>query len=76
MEHPLRAFRRVRGLTLEAAARDLNTTKGNLSRIETGVHGASDALKRRIAEWSEGQITPNDLVGFEASALAGAEAAP
>jgi len=79
MEHPVRLLRRERGLTLERAAEQLGVSKGNLSRIEGGVHGASDDLKRRIAEWSDGQITPNDLVNFvpdkPASAPAVAEAA-
>lgn len=64
MEHPIRALRRERSLTLDEAARQLGISKGNLSRIETGAHGASDPLKRRIAEWSGGSITPSDLVAF------------
>jgi transcriptional regulator with XRE-family HTH domain len=64
MEHPVRALRRQRGLTLEQAAAEIKTSKGNLSRIETGAHGASDDLKRRIYEWSGGTITPNDLVNL------------
>lgn len=62
--HPVRALREARGLTLQDAAQELGTSKGNLSRIETGIHGASDALKRRIAAWSAGKITANDMIGF------------
>lgn len=64
-KHPVRAFREARQITLERAAEELGTSKGNLSRIETGIHGASDALKRRITEWSHGEITANDLVDFQ-----------
>lgn len=64
MEHPIRSLRKERGLTLEQAAIALGISKGNLSRIETGAHGASDQLKRRISEWSAGRITPNDLIAY------------
>lgn len=49
---------------MEEAAGQLGISKGNLSRIETGVHGASDDLKRRIMLWSNERITPNDLIAF------------
>lgn len=64
MEHPIRALRRERDLTLEEAARQLETSKGNLSRIETGAHGASGDLMRRIQAWSDGRISPNDMIAF------------
>ena len=64
MTHPIRLLRMERNLTLDEAAKQLGTSKGNLSRIETGIHGASDSLKRRVADWSNGEITPNDLVSF------------
>lgn len=71
MEHPVRILRRERGLTLDEAARQLETSKGNLSRIETGAHGASGDLIRRIQVWSEGRITPNDMIGFTPAEAAG-----
>ena len=64
VEHPVRTLRRERNLTLEQASLQLGTSKGNLSRIETGAHGASDPLKRRIVEWSGGSITAADLIEF------------
>lgn len=63
MQHPVRKVRTERKLSLEQAAAQLKTSKGNLSRIETGVHGASDPLKLRIIEWSGGEISFGDLVG-------------
>lgn len=69
-QHPIRALRAKRGLSLADAAREIGTTKGNLGRIERGIHGASDPLKRRIAEWSGNAITPNDLVMFAPEAQA------
>jgi transcriptional regulator with XRE-family HTH domain len=65
MVHPIRLLRQERKLTLEDAARELGVSKGNLSRIETGIHGASDTLKRRIVEWSGGKITASDLLDYQ-----------
>jgi transcriptional regulator with XRE-family HTH domain len=72
MLHPIRRLRHERKLTLDDAARELGISKGNLSRIETGIHGASDALKRRIVEWSDGRITASDLLDYRPNAAASA----
>lgn len=64
-DHPVRKLRLARGLTLEAAAEQLKTSKGNLSRIETGAHGCRDDLKRRIITWSAGEISAADLLNFQ-----------
>lgn len=70
MVHPVRLLRQKRKLTLEEVARELGTSKGNLSRIETGIQGASDALKRRIVEWSGGRITAGDLIEYRTRSAA------
>lgn len=73
MEHPVRKLRHERNLTLEEAALQLGTSKGNLSRIETGAHGAGPELIRRIQDWSGGKVTPNDMFAFDPGAQAVAQ---
>jgi DNA-binding XRE family transcriptional regulator len=66
MEHPLRAFRRKKGLSLDQAAEALDIAKSSMSRIENGKQVITSDLMRRILEWTDGAVTPNDLVQFRA----------
>lgn len=50
MEHPLTAYRRKHGLTLEALAQRAGTSKATLSRIENNGSDPSVALIRRLME--------------------------
>jgi len=59
--HPLRRYREVHGIILIDAAVALGTTAAQLSRIENGRSNPSVSLMRRIYEWSEGEVTPNDM---------------
>lgn len=61
MDHPLTAYRRRHDLTLDTLADLAGTTKGNLSRIERGVHGASVPLMQRLVRATAGEITIEDL---------------
>jgi transcriptional regulator with XRE-family HTH domain len=44
MEHPLRRYRKVQGLSLGELAQRLNVSVATISRLETGKQGASLAL--------------------------------
>ncbi len=71
MEHPLKAYRQSIGATLDEAAAGIGmTSAATLSRIENGKGNPSADLMRRIAEWSGGTITPNDLVLPQSEAAA------
>jgi transcriptional regulator with XRE-family HTH domain len=63
--HPVRRLREKRKMTLIQAGRELGISAPSLSRIENGVHGASDALKRRIVAWSGGKITASELLNYQ-----------
>ncbi len=60
-EHPLKRYRLRRGLTLEAFARELGTTKSWLSRIETGASMPSSDLIGRIIASAGGSLRANDF---------------
>lgn len=49
-EHPLRAYRRETGKTLETIAGEADTTKETISRIETGVRAPSLNLASRLSQ--------------------------
>lgn len=59
----LHDFRKARGLTLAAVASKLGgVSVGSLSRIEKGVQWPSADLARRIAAFTNGEVTPNDFL--------------
>jgi transcriptional regulator with XRE-family HTH domain len=64
VEHPFKAFRKSKALSVEKAAEELGVSKATVSRLENGKQGVSADLMRRISEWTGGQVTPNDLVGI------------
>jgi transcriptional regulator with XRE-family HTH domain len=66
MDHPLRSFRTRQAITLEAAATQIGVSSATLSRIENAKQLPSSDLLRRIAEWSKGEVTPNDILGISA----------
>jgi transcriptional regulator with XRE-family HTH domain len=49
-DHPLRVWRSCRGLTQEAAARELNLKKPTLSRYETGSRIPSLARAAKLSQ--------------------------
>lgn len=68
--HPIRRVREARKLTLDEAAAELHTSKGNLSRVENGEHGMGPALLDRVLKWAPGEITANDLYEFRQQVVA------
>ncbi|WP_041344925.1 helix-turn-helix transcriptional regulator [Nitrobacter sp.] len=58
--HPLKAYRKAQGMTLEELASRVGTTKSWLSRIESGEPPGSSLIGRLVAA-SDGQLTPNDF---------------
>lgn len=60
--NPLRAFREAKGMSLDDVAKALGVAKATVSRIETGNQGIANGLLLRIADWSKGQISVDDLL--------------
>lgn len=60
----LRSWRKAKGLTLEDLADPLGCSKSQLARIEKGETETTRATMRKIFEFTEGAVTPNDLVGI------------
>jgi len=56
-------YRRLRRQTRKQVADELQTTITTVYRLETGRHGASAEMLKRIGTWSNGAVTANDLVG-------------
>ena len=60
--HPLRSYRKSKGLTLQAMASLVGIDASNLSRIETGKQPPSADLLIKVAEATSGEVTPNDML--------------
>lgn len=74
-QHPLRVWRLRQGVSLREFAEQLERAAGreiisyaSLARIECGLQPPSCDLMRVIYDVTDGQITPNDLLGFGAMA--------
>lgn len=65
--HPLTSYRKRAGLTLEAFAAKVGTTKSWLSRIEARVAMPSAALIEDIVAASDGELDANDFFSAEAA---------
>jgi antitoxin CcdA len=60
------AFRKAHGLTLAEAAEKIGgVSVGSLSRIESGEQWPSAELALRIAQATDGVVTPNDLLALK-----------
>ena len=62
MEHPLTRYRHRHGLSLDALAARVGTTKATLSRIESGKGNPSVGLMQRVIQASGGELDANDFV--------------
>ena len=62
MEHPLRAYRRKAGITLEQLGATVGASKGFLSKVEKGLQTPSLKLAMRISEATQDEVGPADLV--------------
>lgn len=67
MEHPLKAFRRARSLSLDTLAEQANLSKATLSRVENGHQRPSFKAMRALIDASGGALTADDFVNFEES---------
>lgn len=68
--HPLTRYRQKHSLTLAAFAALVPTTKGTISRIESGHRQPGFALLRAIVAATRGELTADDLVNFHHFAAA------
>jgi transcriptional regulator with XRE-family HTH domain len=59
--HPLTSYRKHAGLTLEAFAAMVGTSKSWLSRIEARLDMPSTDLIARIIRESDGKVSANDF---------------
>lgn len=59
-EHPLKVWREYRGLTQEALAEQVESTKSHISQIEAGKKSGSVALIKRLA--ASLNVNMDDLV--------------
>jgi len=72
----IEAYRRRKSLSLRELAEMVGgTTATSLSRIDRGEQQPSADLLRRIAAATDGELTPNLILGIEASLSPVAEAA-
>lgn len=60
--HPLKVFREKRGLVMRQAAEALDISEATVSRIEGRVQRPNHDLMIRIHKWTNGIVTPNDLL--------------
>jgi transcriptional regulator with XRE-family HTH domain len=68
MSITLRTWRKSRGLTIEAVARDLDISGASLSRIERGEQWPDRAMMIRIVDLTNGDVRADDfLPEFEAA---------
>lgn len=63
----LRTWRKDANLTLEEAAPLLAVSVGSLSRIERGEQWPDRAFFERLAEVTNGAVTPNDFLPADAT---------
>jgi transcriptional regulator with XRE-family HTH domain len=68
--HPLRAWRARKGITLRQLVELLERKMGkrvisyvSLARIERGLQPPSSAVMRAVFEVTDGEVTPNGLLG-------------
>lgn len=71
-QHPLREWRARKGITLRELMGMLERATGSsvisyasLSRIEGGKQPPSCDVMRAVYEITQGEVTPNDLLGVE-----------
>lgn len=62
MEPKIKLLARSKKTTLTQLAKDLNISRGHLSRIAHGHYPAGKNLAKAIEIWSEGQITHTELI--------------
>jgi transcriptional regulator with XRE-family HTH domain len=62
IEHALTRYRKARGLTIDALAAKIGTSKATISRLEGGLQDPSFALVRRIIAETDGEVSADDFV--------------
>lgn len=65
-EHPLRKWRKARGLTLDQAAQKVGTVRQMWSDWERGRRRPGEELMKEVYRVTEGLITPNDFYDLPA----------
>jgi DNA-binding transcriptional regulator YdaS (Cro superfamily) len=58
----LRQYLDVIGITDAKAAHEIGCTRQHLSRVADGRRRASADFQARVADWSKGQVMPNDWI--------------
>lgn len=59
--HPLRRWRKLKGVTLAALASEVEVTPSHLSEIERGKNGASLGLLKRLAKATHGEVSLDEI---------------
>jgi transcriptional regulator with XRE-family HTH domain len=67
MDHPLRHYRKVKALSLEAFGQKVGVTAATISRIENRKQGVKLGLALRIAGATAGAVKPADFQISEAA---------
>ena len=62
----LRTWRQSQSLTLEEVARQVGSSKGYISQIESGVRRPGADLAKRIESMTNGEVTAAELLGLKA----------
>jgi transcriptional regulator with XRE-family HTH domain len=62
--HPLTRYRQRHGLTLAAFAKLVGTTKGTISRIETGTREPAVSLLRQIVAATRHEVSADDIIHY------------
>jgi putative transcriptional regulator len=65
MAHPLTEYRKQKNISLDIFAVKVGMSKASISRLESGKQKPSADLLIRIAEVTNNQVTPNDILFFE-----------
>lgn len=60
-EHPLRAYRRERGISMAALAKIADTSETTVSRLERREHNAPLDLLVRLSRATDGAVSIGDL---------------
>ena len=64
----MRRYRRARGISLDAIAREANVSPSTISRIETGKQDPSFGLIRRLIQVCGGSLAAQDFIVIEPAA--------
>ena len=74
-DHPIKIYRRLKGLSMDALAQRAGTTKGHLSKIEAGILEPQLELLRRLIDATDREVTAEAIVWWQSSRSSSSSAA-